>query len=88
MPGFRDLYNVTVDIESYLNDTFGKEDIFQQEMLERLNDPKNWIFKEIYTTLMGRCSVTCCQKEVKATEFSITYLINGAKNYQVKSCIS
>ena len=87
MPGFRDRYNVTVDFESYLNDTYGKEDIFQQDMLTRLNDTKNWISKELFTTLMGRCTMTCSHEEVKAIEFhkDMTYFLNTQRNYQVKN---
>jgi len=89
-PGFRDLYNFTVDIESYLDDTFGIGDIFQHEMLEQLNDTKKWISKEIFTTLMGRCSMTCLQREVKALEFNknITYYLKTQRNYQVNTSTS
>jgi len=85
LPGFRDLYDVTVDNETYLNDTFGMEDIFKQEMLARLNDTKKWISKELFTTIMGRCFMTCLQTEVKAIEISksIKYSINSKRNYQV-----
>ncbi len=90
LPGFRDLYNVTVDIESYLNDTYGKEDIFVPEMLKRLNDTKKWMSIEIFTTLMGRCSMTCLQREVKAIEFNknITYYLKTQRNYQVNTSTS
>lgn len=86
-PGFRDLYNVTVDLESYLDDTFGIKDIFQPEMLDRLNNTQNWISKEILTTLMGRCSMTCLQEKVKVTDFQkdVTYVLSTQRNYQVKT---
>ena len=85
LPGFRNLYDFAVDIASYLNDTFGKEDIFQQEMLERLNDSTKWISQEIFTTIMGRCWMTCFQKEVKVVSFAkdFQYDIKTKKNYQV-----
>ena len=90
MPGFKDRYNVTIDNESYLDDTFGMKDIFHQDMFKRLNDTKNWISEEIFTTLMGRCSMTCSQEEVKAIEFhkDMTYLLKSQRNYQVKNSIA
>ncbi len=74
-----------LDMVSYRNDTFEKEDIFTPVMLERLKDSKTWIYEEVITTLMGRCWMVCYQKEVRAAEFveSVSFHVNTARNYQV-----
>ena len=69
LPGFKDQYNVFTDTESYVNDTYGMEDIFEPEILEQIHDSNIWFSKEIFTTIMGQCSMTCYKKEVKAIEF-------------------
>ena len=85
MPGFRDLYEVNLDIESYRNDTFGMEDIFQQKTLEQLHDSNTWIYQEIFTPLMGRCTMTCLKNEFEIVEFPtfIMYAIRRQRNLQV-----
>jgi hypothetical protein len=87
LPGFKNNYDVFTDIESYVNDTYGMEDIFDSEMLENINDSKKWISKEIFTTVMGRCSMTCFNSEVKVVQFIMDsiYVIKTKLNYQVKS---
>jgi hypothetical protein len=84
-PGFRDLYEVILGIESYRNDTFGMEDIFHQKTVEELNDTNNWTYGEIFTTLMGRCTKTCYKNKFKTVEFlsNIMYNIKKQRNFQV-----
>jgi hypothetical protein len=86
LPGFKGKEYEGSDLHNYLDDTFGLDETFPQEMIKQFDlHSRDWLVKEVFTTIMGRCSMTCYKQKVEAIQFfnNATYYLSTSFNYQV-----
>ena len=85
LPGFKGNHNPESNLQNYFDETFGINETFPPKMIQQFDNSSNWLVKEVFTTAMGRCSMTCYNKKVQAIEFfnNATYFLNTSYNYQV-----
>ena len=83
--GYKNVHTFHKDIVSYDEDTFGKEDIFTNKTYLEFRNESKWFVKEIYTVMLGRCTMTCYQRNVSVADLvdPPKILLNGSRNYQV-----
>jgi hypothetical protein len=84
MSGYKNLAEYHTDIKSYLEDTFGKEDIFLNRTLQQFENGSEWLVKELNTISLGRCTMACYKLKVSKIDLSNGPMIalNGSQ-YQV-----
>ena len=85
MPGYKNLVEIHENNESYVHDTFGKEDIFANETLLGFKNESRWFVKELQTIFMGRCTMICFKQNVSRMDFDsgTNVTINNSMSYQV-----
>ena len=80
LPGFKGKEYEGSDLHNYLDDTFGLDETFPQKMIKQFDlHSRDWLVKEVFTTIMGRCSMTCYKQKVEVIQF----FNNATYYYQV-----
>ena len=83
--GYKNVHTFHKDTVSYDEDTFSKEEIFTNGTNLEFKNERKWFVKEIYTVMLGRCTMTCFKRNVSNYDLvdGPKISINGSRNYQV-----
>ena len=85
MSGYRNLVEFHENNESYVNDTFGMEDIFTNETLIGFKNESRWFVKNLNTISMGRCTMISFKPNVSMIDLASwpNVTLNNSRSYQV-----